>query len=254
MAGLVEGKAVLVTGGSEGIGKATALAMAREGAKVAVASRGQAAGERVVAEIVAGGSEAIWIAADVSDPQSVAAMVDRTVEALGGLDCAFNNAGSGGEPNWVAEIDQTDWDATIAGYLTSTFACMKRELGVMLASGGGGVIINNASVDGLRGFGHDPAYAAAKHGVVGLTRSAAIQYAAKGVRINAVCPGWIGTPHVVANMERDPRLKAGAMAHLPIGRFGAPAEVAELVVWLCSDKASLIVGAALPVDGGYTAV
>jgi len=253
MSGLVEGKVVLVTGGSLGIGEAAARAFAREGAKVVVASRGAERGERVVASIVDAGGEAIWIGADVSEADQVEAMVTRTVEVFGRLDCAFNNAGSGGKGDWVADIDLGEWDATLAGYLTSAFLCMKYELGHMLAAGGG-AIVNNASVDGLRGFGRDPAYSAAKHGVVGLTKSAAIQYAPKGVRINAICPGWIGTPHVTEMMERNPERARGLLLHQPVGRLGAPEEVAELAVWLCSDKASLVTGAAIPVDGGYTAV
>jgi len=253
MSGLVEGKVVLVTGGSLGIGEAAVRAFVREGAKVAVASRGAERGRQVVASLVAAGGEAVWIEADVSREDQVKAMVAQTVETFGRLDCAFNNAGSGGAPHWVAEIDPAEWDKTLRGYLTSALLCMKYELQHMLATGGG-AIVNNASVDGLRGFPMDPAYSAAKHGVVGLTKSAAIQYAPKGVRINAICPGWIATPHVVEAVEADPKMKQGALMHQPIGRLGEPAEVAELALWLCSDKASLITGTAIPIDGGYTAV
>lgn len=253
MSGWVEGQAVLITGGSLGIGEAAARVFARGGARVALASRGRERGEAVARSITADGGEAIWIGADVSQADQVEAMVGRVVDAFGRLDCAFNNAGAGGPGGPVAEIAPAAWDATIAGFLTSAFLCMKFELRRMLASGGG-VILNNASVDGLRGFPHDPAYSAAKHGVVGLTRSAAIQYAARGIRINAICPAWIGTPHVVEGFRRDPGARAAAMAHQPLGRLGRPEEVAELAVWLCSDRASLVTGAAIPIDGGYTAV
>ncbi|NLF30995.1 MAG: SDR family oxidoreductase [Planctomycetes bacterium] len=253
MSGLVEGKAVLVTGGSLGIGEAAARIFAREGARVALAGRGRERGEAVAASIAADGGEAIYIQADVSHPEQVEAMVARVVSEFGRLDCAFNNAGAGVPSGPLAEIDAAAWDAAIAGYLTSAFLCMKYELRHMAARGGG-VILNNASVDGLRGFPQDPAYSAAKHGVIGLTRSAALQYARQGIRINALCPGWIGTPHVVEAFRQRPDALAAALLHQPIGRLGRPEEVAELAVWLCSDKASLMTGAAIPVDGGYTAV
>ncbi len=253
MSGLMNGKAVLITGGSLGIGEAAARAFAREGARVAVASRGRERGQAVAASINDDGGEAIWIGADVARAEEVEAMVGRAVEAFGRLDCAFNNAGAGAPGGLVGEIDPAAWEATIAAFLTSAFLCMKFELREMTARGGG-VILNNASVDGLRGFPQDPAYSAAKHGVVGLTRSAAIQYAARGIRINAICPAWIATPHVVEAFRRDPAAEAAAMAHQPIGRLGRPEEVAELAVWLCSERASLMTGAAIPIDGGYTAI
>jgi NAD(P)-dependent dehydrogenase (short-subunit alcohol dehydrogenase family) len=180
-------------------------------------------------------------------------MIREVVETYGRLDCAFNNAGSGGRGGWVAEIEEEDWDKTIDGYLKSVWLCVKYEIPEMLKQGGG-AIVNNSSVDGKRGFPWDPVYSAAKHGVIGLTKSAAMQYADKAVRINAVCPGWIRTPPVEWVLEHDPEAERGMILHQPIGRLGRPEEVAQAVVWLCSDDASLVVGTALPVDGGYLVV
>jgi NAD(P)-dependent dehydrogenase (short-subunit alcohol dehydrogenase family) len=249
----MQGKVALVTGGSSGIGKATALAFARRVAKVVIASRGQEKGEAVVEEIKGLGGEALWIQTDVSQAEQVEALVKRTIETYGRLDYAFNNGGSGGMGGWVADIQEADWDATIDGYLKSVWLCMKFELIEMLKLGQG-AIVNNSSVDGQRAFPWDPVYSAAKHGVLGLTKSAALQYAAKGIRINAVCPGWIRTPPVEDMIRHNPESKHGMLQHQPIGRLGEPAEVAEAVVWLCSDSASLIVGTALAVDGGYLIV
>jgi len=253
MSGQMAGKVALVTGGSSGIGEATALAFAREGAQVVIASRTQESGEKVVQAIKAGGGEATWIKTDVSQAAQVEALVRAIIATYGRLDYAFNNAGSGGRGGWVAEIQEEDWDQAIDGYLKSVWLCMKYEIPEMLKLGGG-AIVNNSSVDGQRGFPWDPAYSAAKHGVLGLTKSAAMQYAQKGIRINAVCPGWIRTPPVQSMIEHDPEAEARLLLHQPIGRFGEAEEVAQAVVWLCSDKASLVVGTALAVDGGYLAV
>jgi NAD(P)-dependent dehydrogenase (short-subunit alcohol dehydrogenase family) len=247
------GKVALVTGGSTGIGRATALAFAAAGAKVAIASRNAATGITVVQEIEAAGGEAVWIQADVSQAEQVAAVVEEVLAHFGRLDCAFNNAGSGGQGGWLADIQEADWDATIDGYLKSVWLCMKYEIPAMLA-GGGGSIVNNSSVDGQRGFPMDPVYSAAKHGVLGLTRSAALQYATQGVRINAVCPGWIRTPPVEAAIAAHPEAEGQMLLHQPIGRLGTAEEVAHAVLFLCSAQASLVTGVALPVDGGYLAV
>ena len=247
------GKVALVTGGSSGIGKATALAFAQRGAKVVIASRGQAHGEAAVEEIKARGGDALWVQTDVSQAEQVEALVKRTIEAYGRLDYAFNNGGSGGMGGWITDIQEADWDATLDGYLKSVWLCMKFELIEMLKQGNG-AIVNTSSVDGQRAFPWDPVYSAAKHGVLGLTKSAAMQYAEKGIRINAVCPGWIRTPPVEDMIKRNPDSKHGMLQHQPIGRLGEPEEVAEAVVWLCSEQASLIVGTALAVDGGYLIV
>jgi len=256
------GKVALITGGSSGIGLATAHAFAAAGARVAIASRdpdrGRAA-EAAVREAHAG-AEVLWIQADVSQADQVQALVERVVGTLGGLDFAFNNGGSGGEGGWIVDIGDADFDATVGGYLKSVFLCLKAELKVMLNAGtpeepaGSGVIVNNASVDGLRAFPWDPVYSAAKHGVLGLTKSVAMQYADKGVRVNAVCPGWIRTPPIERILEHHPEAELGWLQHQPIGRLGRAEEVADAVVWLCSDRASFLVGVALPVDGGYTIV
>jgi len=253
MSGQMAGKVALVTGGGSGIGKATALAFAREGAKVVIASRTQESGERVVQEIKAGGGKATWVRADVSQSTEVEALIRAIITTYGRLDYAFNNAGSGGRGGWVAEIQEEAWDQTIDGYLKSVWLCMKYEIPEMLKLGGG-AIVNSSSVDGQRAFPWDPVYSAAKHGVLGLTKSAAMQYAGKSIRINAVCPGWIRTPPVQSMVEHDPEAEARMLLHQPIGRLGEAEEVAQAVVWLCSDKASLVVGTALAVDGGYLAV
>lgn len=253
MTASMEGKVALVTGGSSGIGKATALAFAREGAQVIIASRSQATGDAAVAEIAAAGGNALWVQTDVSQAAQTEALFNQIMTNYGRLDYAFNNGGSGGRGGWLADIEEADWDLTVDGFLKSVFLCMKHELGIMLKAGGG-AIVNNSSVDGLRAFPWDPAYSAAKHGVVGLTKSAAMQYASRGVRINAVCPGWILTPPIEEMLARDPGAQERLLTHQPIGRMGRPEEVAEAVLWLCSERASLMAGVALPVDGGYTAV
>jgi NAD(P)-dependent dehydrogenase (short-subunit alcohol dehydrogenase family) len=247
------GKVALVTGGSSGIGRATALAFAQEGATVVIASRTQETGERAAAAIREAGAEATWIQTDVTRAEQVQALIQQILDTYGRLDCAFNNAGSGGMGGWTAEMNEEDWDATIDGFLKSVWLCMKHEIPVMLGQGGG-AIVNTSSVDGQRGFPWDPAYSAAKHGVLGLTKSAAMQYADKGIRINAVCPGWIRTPPVEGILNHDPHAEGRMILHQPIGRLGKPEEVARAVVWLCSDAASLVLGTALAVDGGYLAL
>ncbi len=249
----MQGKVALVTGGSSGIGRAAALAFAKRGAKVVIASRTRETGEAACREIQAQGGEVRWIQTDVSQAIQVEAMVRGAVQAYGRLDYAFNNGGSGGRGGWLVDIREEDWDTTIDGYLKSAWLCMKYEIQSMLTTGGG-AIVNNASVDGERAFPDDLVYSAAKHGVLGLTKSAALQYARQGIRINAVCPGWIRTPPVQGMIDHDPASEERMLLHQPIGRLGTADEVAQAVVWLCSDAASLILGTALAVDGGYLAV
>jgi len=247
------GKVALVTGGSSGIGLAAAKAFTQAGAKVIIASRDPERGKAAKQSILAAGGEVVWVRADVSQAGDVDKMVGTVIEKFGRLDYAFNNGGSGGGGGWLAEITEQDFDRTISGYLKSVWLCMKSELTLMLEQSGG-AIVNNASVDGLRAFPDDPVYSAAKHGVLGLTKSGALQYAQRGVRINAVCPGWIRTPPVAAWIEVDPGMENRMLRHQPIGRLGTPEEVANAVLWLCSDQASLVTGVQFPVDGGYTVI
>lgn len=249
----MQGKTALITGGSSGIGLAAALAFAQAGAQVLIASRDATRGADALRLIQETGGEAAWVQADVSQAEEVRKMVETAVTKYGRLDYAFNNGGSGGRGGWLHEIAEADFDLTISGYLKSVWLCMKAELSIMLEQGGG-AIVNNSSVDGLRAFPDDPIYSAAKHGVLGLTKSGALQYARRGVRINAVCPGWIKTPPVSDWITADPAVEGRMLMHQPIGRLGTAEEVANTVVWLCSDQASLITGVALPVDGGYTVI
>ncbi|MGW8251699.1 MAG: SDR family oxidoreductase [Anaerolineales bacterium] len=253
MQALFNGKVALVTGGSTGIGRAAAIAFAREGARVVIASRSQGTGQAAVKEIASLGGEAVWIGCDVSQAGQVESLIQQTVATFGKLDCAFNNAGSGGRGGLLPEVSEQDWDMTIDGYLKSVFLCMKYQIPVMLEAGGGS-IVNNSSVDGKRAYPWDPVYSAAKHGVLGLTKSVALQYATQGMRINAVCPGWIKTPPVDEMTASGAFPEDQMLQHQPIGRLGTSEEVAAAVLWLCSEQASFITGTALDVDGGYLAL
>lgn len=237
---------VLITGGTSGIGKATAIAFAKQGANVIISSRTAEKAREVEQEIRSHNVDAMWIKADVSEPEEIKSMMKKIEQRYGHIDYAFNNAISEGKTNFIDQLDENEWDKTINGVLKSVFLCMKYELKMMLKKNYG-AIVNNSSVDGLRGFAFNPAYSTAKHGVIGLTKSAAIQYSQKGIRINAVCPGWIKTKPM---KEMGDLMKA----HQPIGRYGNPEEIAEAVLWLCSDKSSFVLGTAFSVDGGYTTV
>jgi NAD(P)-dependent dehydrogenase (short-subunit alcohol dehydrogenase family) len=250
--GRLEGKVGVVTGGGGGIGRATALAFAREGATVAVVDVAVPAGEATVQMIRSAGGEAIFIQADVTRSEEVKAMADRTFETFGRLNCAFNNAGINGEIISVSRCTEESWDRIIDINLKGVFLCMKYEIPRMLKSGGGS-IVNTASVMGLVGEPGHPAYAASKHGVVGLTKSAAIFYAQAGIRINAVCPGAVHTPMVETVLAEHPELKQTMDSLAPMTRMAEAEEVARAVIFLCSDDASYITGHPLAVDGGWVA-
>jgi NAD(P)-dependent dehydrogenase (short-subunit alcohol dehydrogenase family) len=248
-----EGKVGLVTGAGSGIGRACALLMARKGAKVVVADVDVAGGEETVKLIEGAGGKALFVKADVSDPAQVEAAVKAGVDAFGGLHLAVNNAGIGGEANLAGDYSPEGWRKVIGINLDGVFYSMRYEIPAMLASGGGS-IVNISSILGLVGFGTASAYTSAKHGVVGLTQVAAIEYGQQGIRVNSVNPGFIDTPLMAkAGINKgDDTYNFIASKHA-MNRFGLPEEIAEAVVWLLSDKASFVTGIALPVDGGYTA-
>ena len=252
MAGLVAGKIALVTGGSSGIGRASSLAFAREGAKVVVSDVSAEAGQETVQLIQNAGGEASFVAADVSKAAEVEALIATCVDTYGRLDCAHNNAGIEGPGAPTAEYSEEGWDQVIAINLTGVWLCLKYEIPEMLKHGGG-AIVNTSSAAGLLGFRGGSAYVASKHGVVGLTKTAALEYAKSGVRVNAVCPGAIDTPMMGRITGHKPQRAERMAASEPVGRMGSPEEIAEAVVWLCSDAASFVTGHAMSVDGGLVA-
>ena len=254
MAGILAGKTALVTGGASGIGRATALAMAREGARVAVSDLSEESAASTVALINQAGGQAIAIGGDVANEADVEAMVARTIAAFGRLDCAFNNAGIsprnvGPTGQRTHEMSQASFDAMLAVNLTGVFLCMKHEIPHMLAQGGGS-IVNTASIAGLIGLPSATNYVASKHGVVGITKTAAMEYAKDNIRVNCVNPGYIKTPMTDPTMaERYDTL----MTKVPMNRLGTADEIAEAVVWMLSDRASFMTGASHIIDGGYYA-
>jgi NAD(P)-dependent dehydrogenase (short-subunit alcohol dehydrogenase family) len=254
------GRVALVTGGSSGIGRATALGFAREGAAVVIASRGVERGEAVRRELEALGAQAEFVATDVSQAEEVEALVRRTVERFGRLDCAFNNAAAldVGVFKPSAEFSEEEFDRHIALNLKSVWLCMKHEIVQMVGQGTGGAIVNTSSINGLGGVPYNALYAIAKAGVLGLTKSAVQEYAKQGIRVNALVAGGFRTPMLESVFERvspqDPAAaEAGFSQLVPLGRIGRPEEAAEAVLWLCSEAASYVTGHSLIVDGGATA-
>ena len=250
--GTMEGNVALVTGASTGIGRATAVAFAQAGVHVVVADVDDERGEKVRLELEAFGVGALFVHTDVARPDDVEDMVVRASERFGRLDYAFNNAGIEGAAAPTAECTIENWYRTINVNLTGVFLCMRAEIPRMIASGGG-AIVNNSSVAGLVGFPGVPAYAASKHGILGLTKTAALDYATQGVRVNAVCPGVIATEMIERFTHDDPTARAAMVATEPVGRLGTPDEIAATVLWLCSDAASFVTGQAIAVDGGFVA-
>jgi NAD(P)-dependent dehydrogenase (short-subunit alcohol dehydrogenase family) len=241
--------AALVTGGGSGLGRATAVAFAEHGISVLVADIDDVMGAETVELVRNAGGEGLYLATDVTSPAEVTAMVAACVAAFGSLDYAVNNAGTTGAPGFTADYDVDDWHRTITLNLDSVFYCLKAEIPVMLAHGGG-AIVNVASGAGLVGFAGLPAYVASKHGVVGLTRASALEYAAQGIRINCVCPGSTRTPMLEGFMGGDEKVEKMMRNAVPMRRLGRPEEIAAAIVWLCSDAASFVVGHAMAVDGG----
>ena len=248
---MLNNKIVLVTGASAGIGRATALICAREGGRIVVSDITEEAGEATAVLVREAGGDAIFVAADVGIPEHAKVLVERAVAHYGRLDIACNNAGIGGPTGATADYPLDGWAQVININLSGVFYGMQQQIAAMLKTGGG-AIVNVASVLGAVAFATSPAYTAAKHGVVGLTQAAALEYGAQGIRINAVGPGFIHTA-MISTLEQDAAVNAMLIAAHPIGRLGRAEEVAELIAWLASDRASFVTGSYYPVDGGYLA-
>ena len=249
---LLSAKVVLVTGAGSGIGQATALTMAREGASVVIADRDEAAGTATLEMITGQGGRGLTIIVDTSQARGVETLVRRAVDCFGRLDCAVNNAAVRGPVVLTAEHTEENWDRIVSTNLKGVWLCMKFEIGQMLRQGGG-AIVNIASNFGLVGSPGRSAYSASKHGVVGLTKAAALEYARRNIRVNAICPGPTRTPFMESTLRERPEVLAALEAAQPIGRVAQSSEIAEAIVWLCSERASFVNGASLPVDGGFVA-
>lgn len=250
--GTMTGHVALVTGASAGIGHAAALAFAREGAHVVLSDLDVERGEKAAAEVEAFGVDALFVRADVAKPDDVEHLLASTIERFGRLDYAFNNAGIEGDQAPTGDSTLENWNRTIGVNLTGVYLCMRAEIPRMLANGGG-AIVNNASVAGLVGFAGIPAYTASKHGIVGLTKTAALEYATEHLRVNAVCPGVIQTEMITRFTHGDPAANEQMVLMEPVGRLGTPDEIADAVIWLCSERASFVTGQAIAVDGGFVA-
>jgi NAD(P)-dependent dehydrogenase (short-subunit alcohol dehydrogenase family) len=243
-----EGKTAFVTGAASGIGRATAIAFAAEGARVAISDRDKAALHETSSHVRAAGAEALAVACDVSNPHDVQAAVAQTIRAFGRIDYAFNNAGVENKAAPLAEIEIEEWDRILGVNLRGAFVCMKYELAEMLRQGGG-VIVNTSSGAGIRGVAGGSAYAASKHAIIGMTKSAALDYAKSNIRVNAVLPGNIATPMMDRFTGGDIQK---AIDLEPVGRLGKPEEIAEAVLWMCSDLGAFVTGSAIVIDGGWS--
>jgi NAD(P)-dependent dehydrogenase (short-subunit alcohol dehydrogenase family) len=252
MAGLVDGKATLITGAASGIGAAAARIFAREGARLVLSDIQAELGAQVAKELEAQGFVAHFIAADVAREEDVQRLVAQSVDLLGTLDCAFNNAGITPPPALLHETSLDDWDRTLAVNLTSVFLCMREELRVMLEHGRG-AIVNTASGSGLIATPGLSPYCASKHAILGMTKTAAVENARAGIRVNAILPGSTDTPMLHATMSSSPEAKKMILASTPTGRLGTPEEIGEAAVWLCSDRASYVSGESMLVDGAAVA-
>jgi len=246
------GKVALVTGGASGLGRVSAIELAREGAKVVVSDVAVSDGEATVQIITSAGGQAIFIKADVTQSNEVEAMVQDTIKIFGRLDFALNNAGIDGVRARTADYPEAVWHQVIALNLTGVFICLKSELAVMVKQGSG-VIVNMSSVAGVTGFPGHAAYTASKHGVIGLTKTAAIDYAKAGIRVNAICPAYTRTPMLARMLEQKPDLEAKLISRVPLRRLGTAEEIAQAAIYLFSDAAAFITGHSLVMDGGIVA-